>query len=197
LNEIGFDTLIPMVARFGIRSVIEPYLPIALGATDMNLIELTSAYSTFPNDGVRVEPRLINRVTDYDGDILEENFPQPHDVISSDLAAEMVDLLSEVVRSGTAVRAQSLGRPAGGKTGTTNDFTDAWFMGFTPSLTAGVWVGFDEKVTLGSGETGGRTALPIWISFMEQVYEDTPIETFEQVSPDVLENTSLTDRSQP
>ena len=197
LNEIGFDTLIPMVARFGIRSVIEPYLPIALGATDMTLTELTSAYSTFPNDGVRVEPRLINRVTDYDGDILEENFPQPHDVISSDLAAEMVDLLSEVVRSGTAVRAQSLGRPAGGKTGTTNDFTDAWFMGFTPSLTAGVWVGFDEKVTLGSGETGGRTALPIWISFMEQVYENTPIESFEPVSPDVLESKSLTDRSQP
>ena len=197
LNEIGFDTLIPMVARFGISSLIEPYLPIALGATDINLIELTSAYSTFPNDGVRVEPRLINRVTDYDGDILEENFPEPHDVISSELATVMVDLLREVVRSGTAVRAQSLGQPAGGKTGTTNDFTDAWFMGFTPSLTAGVWVGFDERLTLGSGEIGGRTALPIWVSFMEQVYEDTPVETFDRVATEVLESTSITDRSQP
>ena len=91
-----------MVARFGIRSLIEPYLPIALGATDMKLLELTSAYSTFPNDGVRVEPRLINRVSDYDDDILEENFPEPHDVITSDVAAQMVDLLREVVTSGTA-----------------------------------------------------------------------------------------------
>ncbi len=196
LDEIGFDRLIPLIARFGIRSVIEPFLPIALGATDMKLLELTSAYSTFPNDGVRVEPRLINRVTDYDGDILEENLPEPHDVISSERAAEMVDMLAEVVQSGTAVRARSLGRPVAGKTGTTNDFTDAWFMGFTPSLTAGVWVGFDEKINLGTGETGGRAALPIWISFMEQVYEDTPVETFEKAAHDLLESTRLTDRSQ-
>ena len=181
LDEIGFDTLTPMIARFGISSVIEPYLPIALGATDMKLLELASAYSTFPNGGVRVEPRLVNRVTDYDGDILEENFPQPHDVISSSLANQMVDLLIEVVRTGTATRAQSLGRPVAGKTGTTNDYTDAWFLGFTPALTAGVWVGFDQKVTLGNGETGGSAALPIWISFMEQVYEDSPVETFQFV----------------
>ena len=181
LNEIGFDTLVPMIARFGISSVIEPYLSVALGTTDITLIELTSAYSTFPNGGVRVEPRLINRVTDYDGDILEEDFPQPHDVIPADLAIQMVDLLGEVVRSGTATRAQSLGRPVGGKTGTTDDYTDAWFLGFTPSLTAGVWVGFDPKVTLGRGETGGGVALPIWISFMEQVYEDRPVENFEFV----------------
>ena len=181
LNEIGFDTLVPMIARFGISSVIEPYLPVALGATDITLIELTSAYSTFPNGGVRVQPRLINRVTDYDGDILEEDFPQPHDVIPADLALQMVDLLGEVVRSGTATRAQSLGRPVGGKTGTTDNYTDAWFLGFTPSLTAGVWVGFDPKVTLGHGETGGGVALPIWISFMEQVYEDRPVENFEFV----------------
>ncbi len=197
LDEIGFDRLIPIVARFGIRSLIEPYLPIALGATDMKLLELTSAYSTFPNDGVRVEPRLINRVSDYDDDILEENFPEPHDVITSDVAATMVDLLREVVTSGTALRAQSLGRPAAGKTGTTNDFTDAWFIGFTPSLTAGVWLGFDEKISLGTGETGGRAALPIWLSFMEQVYKDTPVEAFDQALPDVFESTGLTDRSQP
>ena len=208
LSEIGFDALIPMVARFGIRRVIEPYLPVALGATDMTLIEITSAYSAFPNGGVRVEPRLINRVTDYDGDILEENFPEPHDVIPSDLAGEMVNLLREVVESGTGVRARALGRPVGGKTGTTNDFTDAWFMGFTPSLTAGVWVGFDKKITLGNGETGSRAALPVWLSFMEQVYEDTPVEAFDEApatsrlpggveSADVIESTRLTDRRLP
>lgn len=183
LNEIGFERLDRIVKRFGISSRIQHYLPVALGATDMTLLEVTSAYSTFPNGGVRVEPRLINRVTDYDGDILEEDFPKPTDVISRELAADMVDLLQEVVRSGTAASARVLGRPVGGKTGTTDDFTDAWFVGFTPSITAGVWLGFDEKVSLGNSETGGRAALPIWISFMQQVYKDRPAETFDVATP--------------
>ena len=183
LAEIGFDVLTPIVGRLGITSVIEPYLPIALGATDISLIELTSAYSTFPNAGVRVAPRLINRVTDYDGDILEENFPELGDVFPAETAGVMVDLLEEVVRNGTATSAQALGRPVAGKTGTTNDFTDGWFVGFTPSLTAGVWVGFDRKVTLGRAETGGRTALPIWIDFIDQVYEDQPVEEFPKALP--------------
>ena len=183
LDEIGFDVLTPVVDRLGITSVIEPYLPIALGATDISLIELTSAYSTFPNGGVRVAPRLINRVTDYDGDILEENFPKLGDVFPAETAGTMVDLLEEVVRTGTAKSAQSLGRPVAGKTGTTNDFTDGWFLGFTPSLTAGVWVGFDQKVTLGRAESGGRTALPIWIDFIDQVYKDQPVEEFPTFSP--------------
>ena len=183
LNEIGFDALVPMVARFGISSVIETYLPIALGATDITLLELTSAYSTFPNTGVRVTPRLINRVTDYDGDILEENLPEASDVMSAEIADTMVDLLLTVVRSGTARGALSLGRPVAGKTGTTNDFTDAWFIGFSPSITAGAWVGFDEKVSLGYGETGGRAALPIWVDFMERIHEDRPVEEFGQSMP--------------
>jgi penicillin-binding protein 1A len=178
LARIGHDRLRRMVSRMGITTPIQPYLPVALGATDMTLMEVTSAYSTFPNRGVRVEPRLINRVTDYDGEVLEEDFAAPHDVLSEELADRMVDLLREVVRTGTATRAQELGRPVGGKTGTTNDFTDAWFVGFTPSLTVGVWVGFDEKVTLGNSETGGRAALPIWMSFMEQAYENQPVEAF-------------------
>jgi penicillin-binding protein 1A len=179
LNEIGFDRLAPTVARFGITSVIEPYLPIALGSTDISLIEMASAYSTFPNGGVRISPRLINRVTDYDGDVLEENFPEPHDVIPTETASMMVDMLQEVVRSGTATSVGSLGHPAGGKTGTTNDYTDAWFLGFTPTLTTGVWVGFDERVTLGEAETGGRTALPLWLAFMREALKDQPVEDFE------------------
>ena len=203
LDEIGFDTLVPVIERFGITATIEPYLPIALGATEITPMELTSAYSTFPNEGIRVSPRVLNRVTDYDGDILEENFAEASDVIPAELAQTMVDLLSEVVRSGTATSAQSLGRPVAGKTGTTNDFTDAWFVGFTPSLTAGVWVGFDEKVSLGQGEAGGRTALPIWIDFVERVYEDRPIEEFEHfisilsqdTDPDRIQTTGPSRRS--
>ncbi len=179
LAKLGVQNLIPYVRRFGVTSKLEPYLPIALGAADVTLIEMTSAYSTFPNDGVRVAPQLIRRVTDYDGKLLEENLPELRDVIPAKTAAIMVDLLQEPVRSGTAVSAQALKRPLGGKTGTTNDFTDAWFIGFTPSLAGGVWIGFDEKVTLGDKETGGRAALPVWISMMQQFYKDKPVEQFQ------------------
>jgi len=179
LAGVGVTNLIPYLRRFGITSKIEPYLPIALGAADITLLEMTSAYSTFPNEGVRIVPRMIRRVTDYDGNILEENLPELRDVIPAETARIMVDLLQEPVRRGTATSAQQLKRPAAGKTGTTNDFTDAWFLGFTPSLTAGVWVGFDEKVTLGDKETGGKAALPLWIEIMQQVYKDKPVEQFE------------------
>jgi penicillin-binding protein 1A len=179
LAKLGVNTLIPYVRRFGITSKIEPVLPIALGAADVTLQEMVSAYSTFPNDGVRVVPQLIRRVTDYDGNVLEENLPELRDVIPAETARIMVDLLQEPVRSGTSVKAQELKRPVAGKTGTTNDFTDAWFMGFTPSLAAGVWIGFDEKVTLGDKETGGVAALPMWIEMMQQFYKDKPVEQFE------------------
>ncbi|HEX4997404.1 MAG TPA: PBP1A family penicillin-binding protein [Terriglobia bacterium] len=183
LARIGVPTLIPYLRRLGITSKIEPYLPVALGASDITLMEMTSAYSTFPNDGVRVVPRLITRVTDYDGNVREENLPELRDVISAEKARLMVDLLQEPVRAGTAVKAKALGRPVAGKTGTTNDYTDAWFMGFTPSLTLGVWVGFDEKVTLGNEETGARAALPIWINVIQQAYKDKPIEQFQPAQP--------------
>ncbi|PYS55679.1 MAG: penicillin-binding protein [Acidobacteria bacterium] len=181
LAKLGVQNLIPYVRRFGITSKIEPVLPIALGAADVALLEMVSAYSTFPNDGVRVEPQLIRRVTDYDGNVLEENLSKLHDVIPAETARIMVDLMQEPVRGqgGTAVKAQELKRPVAGKTGTTNDFTDAWFIGYTPSLVAGVWVGFDEKVTLGDKETGGRSALPMWIELMQHVYKDKPVEQFE------------------
>ncbi|HLQ75795.1 MAG TPA: PBP1A family penicillin-binding protein [Terriglobia bacterium] len=183
LAMLDVDNLIPYIKRFGISSKIEPVLPIALGATDVTLLEMTSAYSTFPNDGVRVVPRYIRRITDYDGNVLEENLPELKDVISLQTARKMTDLLQEPVRDGTASKAKELKRPIAGKTGTTNDFTDAWFLGFTPSLTTGVWVGFDEKVTLGDKETGARAALPIWMDMMGQILKDRPIEQFATVSP--------------
>jgi penicillin-binding protein 1A len=181
LAKLGVQNLIPYVRRFGITSRIEPVLPIALGAADITLMEMVSAYTTFPNDGVRVVPQMILRVTDYEGNVLEENLPELRDVIPSETARIMVDLMQEPVRrpGGTSVRAQELKRPVAGKTGTTNDFTDAWFIGYTPSLVAGVWIGFDEKVTLGDKETGGKAALPTWIEFMKEVYKDKPIEQFD------------------
>src|SRR5262245_19468214 len=142
-------------------------------------MEMVSGYSTFPNDGVRVVPQMIRRVIDYDGNVLEENLPELRDVIPAETARIMVDLMQEPVRRGTAVKAQELKRPVAGRTGTTNDFTDAWFIGYTPSLAAGVWIGFDEKVTLGDKETGGLAALPMWIEMMQQVYKDKPVEEFE------------------
>jgi penicillin-binding protein 1A len=186
LAKVGVQNLTPYVRRFGITSKIDPVLPIALGAADVTLLEMVSAYSTFPNDGVRVVPHMIRRVTDYEGNVLEENFPELRDVIPAETARIMVDLMQEPVRAGTATKAQELKRPAAGKTGTTNDFTDAWFIGFTPSLVAGAWVGFDEKVTLGDKETGGKAALPIWLEFMREVYKDKPAEQFEDAPREAI-----------
>jgi len=183
LHSVGVDNLIPYVRRFGLTSRMDPYLPLALGAADVTLIEMVSAYTTFPNDGVRVVPRFILNVTDNNGEVKKENFNELKDVIPAETARTMVDLLQEPVKHGTSVKAQELKRPVAGKTGTTNDFTDAWFIGFTPSLVMGVWVGFDEKVTLGDKETGGKAALPIWLDAMQQIYKDRKIETFQTNAP--------------
>ncbi|HZI50491.1 MAG TPA: PBP1A family penicillin-binding protein [Terriglobia bacterium] len=181
LASVGIDNLIPYLRRFGVTSKIDRYLPTALGSAEITLMEMTSAYSTFPNDGVRVVPKLIVKVTDYDGNEKDENseLPALRDVIPAQTARTMVDLLQEPVRVGTATRLQELKRPVAGKTGTTNDFSDAWFIGFTPSLAMGVWVGFDERVSLGDKETGGRVALPIWFDAMQEIYKNRKVETFQ------------------
>jgi penicillin-binding protein 1A len=166
-SKVGIKNVIDTAERFGITAKLPPYLPVALGSAEITLMEQTSAYSVFPNDGVRVMPRYLTKVTDYEGRVLEENYPDVKDVISTRTARIMTSMLREVVLHGTAVAAAKLPFPAAGKTGTTNDFTDAWFVGFSPSLTCGVWVGLDEKKSLGAKETGARAALPIWMSFME------------------------------
>ncbi len=165
-DRIGIRTVIDYAHRFGVTSTIPPYLPVALGSAEVTLIEQTSAFSVFPNDGVLLAPRYIRKVTDYDGRILEEDFPDIKDVISSRTARIMTSMLREVVQHGTAAAAAKMPYPLAGKTGTTNDFTDAWFIGFSPSLTCGVWIGYDEKKSLGPKESGGHAALPIWIQFM-------------------------------
>jgi len=166
-DQLGIRNVEDYARKFGIASPLPPYLPVALGAAEMTLEEQTSAYSVFPNDGVRLVPRMIKKVEDYDGRVLEEDYPEVKDVISPRTARLMSAMLQGVVQHGTAIAATTLKLPLAGKTGTTNDFTDAWFVGFSPSLTAGVWVGYDEKKTLGAKETGARTALPIWMQFMK------------------------------
>ncbi len=165
-NKVGIKSVIEYAGRFGITSKLPPYLPVALGSAEITLIEQTSAYSVFPNEGVRVTPRYITRVTDYEGRVLEEDFPEVKDVISERTAGIMTSMLREVVLHGTAIAASKLPFPAAGKTGTTNDFTDAWFVGFSPTVTCGVWIGYDEKKSLGAKETGAHAALPIWMNFM-------------------------------
>jgi penicillin-binding protein 1A len=166
-DRIGIKTVIDYAHRFGITSNLPPYLPVALGSAEITLLEQTNAYSVFPNDGVRLTPRYLTRVTDYEGRGLEEDFPDVKDAISSRTARIMTSMLQEVVQHGTAVAASRLKLPLAGKTGTTNDFTDAWFIGFSPALTCGVWLGYDEKKTLGARESGAHAALPIWIDFMK------------------------------
>jgi len=165
-SKVGIKTVIDYAERFGITARLPPYLPVALGAAEITLMEQTSAYSVFPNDGVRVTPRYITKVTDYEGRVLEEDYPEVKDVISARTARIMTAMLHEVVLHGTAAAAAKMPFPIGGKTGTTNNFTDAWFVGFSPAMTCGVWVGFDEKRSLGAKETGAHAALPIWMNFM-------------------------------
>ena len=140
---------------------------------------MTSAFSAFANQGLRMKPQIITRITDRDGNIVEETRPAAKDAIRADTAYLMTYLLRGVVQRGTAARAASLKRPIAGKTGTTNDFTDAWFVGFEPSMAAGVWVGYDDKrKSLGRREEGSRAALPIWMDFWAEVMKDKPVEDF-------------------
>jgi penicillin-binding protein 1A len=181
-EKIGISSVVDMTRRFGITTPLPPYLPLALGAADMKLLEHVSAFTVFPDDGIRIDPHMIRRVTSYDGALLEEAHPEVHDVISPDVARTMTAMLEEVIQFGTGIQARALGRPAAGKTGTTQDYTDAWFMGFTPQLTAGVWVGYDDKqISLGKKETGARAALPIWLQFMKYALEGQPILDFPNV----------------
>jgi penicillin-binding protein 1A len=184
LDHVGIENVIELARKCGITSPLPPYLPLALGAADLTLLEHTSAFTVFPDDGIHIEPHYIKRVTSYDGALLEEARPNVTDVVPPSVARTMVAMLEDVVQFGTGVRAKELGRPSAGKTGTTNDFTDAWYIGFTPATTAGVWVGNDDKrVSLGKKETGARAALPIWLEFMQQAVQGMPVENFPNVVP--------------
>jgi len=177
-ERVGINRVIATARRFGVTSNIPPFLPIALGAVEITLEQQVDAYSVFPNDGILVAPRLVRRVTTSDGLPLSEATPQVTEAISEKTARTMMVMLRAVTTSGTAAAAASLNHPLGGKTGTTSDFTDAWFVGFSPSVTCGVWTGYDNRQSLGDKESGARVALPIWMQFMKAAIADKPDERF-------------------
>src|SRR5688572_2871473 len=172
--EVGPPQVVSYAARFGLRGNFQPFLSLALGSAEATLLDATAAYSVFPNQGVRMTPYSVTSITDREGNILEQNRPQAHESIRADTAYVMTNLLRGVVQRGTGAQAASLDWPLAGKTGTVDDYTDTWFIGFDPNITVGVWVGYDEKRPIGgssNGETGATAALPIWMDFM-RVYID-------------------------
>ncbi|HEY2906808.1 MAG TPA: PBP1A family penicillin-binding protein [Vicinamibacterales bacterium] len=174
MDVLGAKNVLAYAKKFGFEEEFPPYLPIALGAGDATLLEVTSAYTVFPNQGVRMKPYFVGKVQDRDGNLLEENRSEPVDVIRADTAFVMTNLLRGVVVRGTAAAAGTLASewPIAGKTGTVDDNTDAWFVGFDPDITVGVWIGFDEKKSLGGAEQGSYVALPMWMEFMKAYIED-------------------------
>lgn len=182
LDEVGVRNAADLVKRMKLPKPMAPYLPSALGATEEPLINMVSAYGAFPNSGVLVEPVRIRKVVDRDGNVLDQADPKQYKVLSDYVAAQMVEMMRGVVQFGTAGAASSLGWPIGGKTGTVNDFTDAWFIGYTPDVTCGVWIGYsDRKKPLGHGEAGGTAALPFWIDFMRDYLKDKTKGKFQSV----------------
>jgi penicillin-binding protein 1A len=158
--------------KFGITSPVYPYISLALGSFELRLIELVSAFSVFPNKGIRVEPFFIDRIEDKEGNVLEENKTKAEKVISPQVAYIMTSLLQGVIQRGSGIAAKYIQWPLAGKTGTTNDFTNAWFLGFSPSLCAGVWVGHFGNIPIGERKSGAVAALPIWADFFNKVVQD-------------------------
>ena len=178
-DKVGIKKVIEVARRFGVTSPIPNFLPVAIGAADLTLAEQVASYSVFPNDGIRITPHYIKRVTQADGTPVEVGASGVKEVISVEIARKMMMLLQAVTSRGTASTAGSaLHHALGGKTGTTNNYTDAWFLGFSPSITCGTWVGFDTRQSLGEKETGAKAALPIWIDFMKTALADRPNEQF-------------------
>jgi penicillin-binding protein 1A len=179
-DRVGIRKVIETAHRFGVTSNIPPFLPVAIGSADISLYEQVQSYSVFPNDGIRIEPHYIRKVTQADGLPLDEAPAQVSEVISVETARTMMQFLQAVVQHGTGAAASQLKHPLGGKTGTTNDYTDAWFIGFSPSVTCGTWIGYDNRQSLGDKETGAKAALPMWMDFMKAAIADKPTETFPQ-----------------
>ena len=177
-EQVGMRKVIDTAHRFGVTSNIPNYLPVALGAVEITLEQQVGAYSVFPNDGILVEPHLIRKVANSDGMTISQDAAKVTEVTSTRTARTMMTLFKEAVQSGTAVEAASLHHALGGKTGTTSNYTDAWFVGFSPSVTCGVWVGYDSRQSLGDKETGAKAALPIWAQFMKAAIAGKPDERF-------------------
>jgi penicillin-binding protein 1A len=172
-GKVGVENVIETARKLGIKGTLQPYLPTALGASDVTLMELAAAYSAFAT-GRCIEPLTYERILNRDGVVIEEAIPKSEEVLKGNVTEEIRASLDAVVREGTARKAMELGRPVYGKTGTTNDYTDAWFVGFDDNLVVGVWVGRDDHTPIGPKETGARAALPIWIEFMQKALPQIP-----------------------
>ena len=178
-QSIGLDYLISYARNLGIRSKLEPNLSLALGSANVSLLELTRAFGVFAAGGYRADPVLISQIQDKDGNAVEETEPSSVEVVSPQTCYLITSLLQNVIREGTGQKARALGRPAAGKTGTTNDTRDAWFVGYLPQrLVAGAWVGYDLEKPLGNHETGAVAALPLWLEFMKEAVKDVPVDDF-------------------
>ncbi len=185
-QEVGIDYIKDYAQKLGISSPLHNNLSMALGSSSISLYELTKAYAVFANQGNAFKPIFIKRILDRDGNLLEENLPlfyseesfKEEQILTPQTAFLITYLLEGVVKHGTGWRARSLGMPVAAKTGTTDQFMDAWFIGYTPELITGVWVGFDEERSLGENETGARAASPIWVAFMSKILKGKPIQDF-------------------
>jgi penicillin-binding protein 1A len=180
LRKLGVSLVASYARRMGIKSTIQPNLSMALGTSEVNLLEITSAYEVLANEGIRNEPAYILKVEDKSGAVLETHLSRPVDVLSAETAGTMTSMLQSVMDHGTGYPARAAGfmLPAAGKTGTTDDYSNAWFIGYTPSLVCGVWVGFDQPRSMGKGVTGAVGALPIWTDVMLAAYRGRPVENF-------------------
>ncbi len=180
LRKVGVAQVASYARRMGILSPLGQNLSLALGSSEVNLLELTAAYAVFANRGIRNDPMFIVKVEDRTGNVLERNTPRPVEVLSEETAAVMTSMLRSALDHGTGYPARARGflLPAAGKTGTMDEYMDAWFVGFVPGLVAGTWVGYDDKRTIGPGMTGARAALPIWTDFMMQATRGRPVEDF-------------------
>jgi len=178
LEKLGVRPVVDLARDLGIASPLANDLSLALGSSGVTLQELTAAYGAFLNQGMLLEPYAIEAVVDANGQTLETHVPEPREAISKESAYLITSMMEDVIQKGTGQAAKGLGRPLAGKTGTTNNFTDAWFVGGAPNLVTGVWVGFDEIRTIGEKEAGARTALPIWINYMKKVLQALPIILF-------------------
>jgi penicillin-binding protein 1A len=191
LQRVSPQRVIFYATRMGISSPLRPYPTLAIGTSEVNLLELTSAYTTFPNLGIHIEPRFIAKVEDRYGNVLEENrVPDKEVVMTPEAAYMMVSLMQSTFDhprgTGRGARGRGFYRPAGGKTGTSDTFCDNWFIGYTPQITAGVWVGFDDKTSIGRNQTGATNALPIWTEFMIAAHDSLAVDDFSE--PDGIEH---------
>lgn len=176
VDAVGINKVLDIARAVGVQGEMPRNLTIALGSLSVTPLELALCYGVFANGGFKIRPIAVKYIKGSDGSVLESNEPEATEAILPTTAFLITSMMEDVVRSGTGWRAKALGRPVAGKTGTTNDYRDAWFVGYSPNLTAAVWVGFDDAKTLGAQETGARAASPIWVLFMKNILTGTPEE---------------------